>query len=149
MYVGTTSDPTINKTWKYLPQELHFPSVAAELDWPTLLILDWPDDIEPNSQEYIFLKELGVRETPELDKLIDRIVTEHQQTSTIIKEYELPIALSFLANNFRKHYITLWNMERNHQAFLPCYYSTKILDQNSDMSKSKVRLLAPNKVFTG
>jgi len=110
--------------------------------------LDWPD-IEPFSQEYLFLKELGVREIPKLDKLIDRIVEEHQQSSMIVKEYELPIALSFLASNFHKHYIKLWNMGKNQQAFLPCYYSTKMLDQNDNSNESKVFLDAPNNVYTG
>jgi hypothetical protein len=50
--------------------------------------LDWPD-INLDSQEYLFLKDLGVREIPELDKFIDRIIKEHQQSSMIVKEYEL------------------------------------------------------------
>jgi hypothetical protein len=147
LHIGITLDTNTNKTRKYLPQDLHFPSVAIELDWPSLLILDWPD-IQPFSQEYLFLKELGVREIPKLDKLIDRIVEEHQQSSIIVKEYELPIALSFLASNFHKHYIKLWNMGKIQQAFLPCYYSTKMLDQNDNSNESKVFLDAPNNVYT-
>ncbi|CAF4118498.1 unnamed protein product, partial [Adineta steineri] len=53
----------------YIPRQLCFPSVVIELNWPTLLVIDWPD-IKSTSQQYLFLKQLGVREVPDLSLLI-------------------------------------------------------------------------------
>jgi hypothetical protein len=146
--LGRTLDATAGKTGTYVPRDLHFPSLENELDWPALLILDWPD-IDPHSPEHRFLKELGVREVPELDKLMDRIVEEHQQASMIVKDYEVSTAMSFLVNNFHKHYIKLWNDGKSQQEFLPCYYSTKMLDPTMNTNECAVFLSAPNNVFTG
>jgi len=148
LHLGRSLDTTADRAGRYSPRDLHFPTLENELDWPTLIILDWPN-IDPHSPEYLFLKELGVREVPELYKLINRIVEEHQQSSMIVKDYELPTALSFLASNFHKHYIKLWNVEQSQEAFLPCYYSTKMMDTNANANESKVFLSAPNNVFTG
>ncbi|CAF4805200.1 unnamed protein product, partial [Rotaria sp. Silwood2] len=51
LYVSKTAD----QTGKYFPQDLHFPSVAKELIWLALPILDRLDS-ESYSQEYLFLK---------------------------------------------------------------------------------------------
>ncbi|CAF5093161.1 unnamed protein product, partial [Rotaria socialis] len=70
--------PNKENTRKYAPQDLHFPSVAIQLQWTTLPIIDW-HDIDARSSEYAFLKEIGVREVPDLQKLIDRIIEEHNE----------------------------------------------------------------------
>ncbi|CAF4240435.1 unnamed protein product, partial [Adineta steineri] len=91
----------------YKANELHFPSVAKELQWKDLSIIDWID-INPFSQEYIFLKELGVKEAPDLHDLFLHITQEHNQTSKIKSEYQLPPSLIYFAENFRKHYFKIW-----------------------------------------
>ena len=101
-------------------------------------ILDW-HDIDPRSREYAFLKEIGVREVPDLQKLIDRIVEEHNvQKQKSIAEYKLPIALKFLAENFQQHYSKLWKTAKIKQSFLPSYLPSKPLT-----------LSLPEEVFKG
>ncbi|CAF4013844.1 unnamed protein product [Rotaria sordida] len=75
--IGTTLESTKKTVQKYVPQKLHFPFVAAQLNWSDLLIIDW-QDIDPHSSAYAFLKELGVREVPEL-----------QKTTTLMKPSEV------------------------------------------------------------
>jgi hypothetical protein len=40
--------------------------------------MDW-HDIDSCSREYAFLKEIDVREVPDLHKLIDQIIEEHDE----------------------------------------------------------------------
>lgn len=130
--------PSKETTRKYAPQDLHFPSLAIQLQWSTLPILDWRD-IDPRSREYAFLKEIGVREVPDLQKLIDRIIEEHNdQKRKSITEYKLPIALKFLAENFQQHYSKLWKTAKIKQPFLPSYSPLKPLT-----------LSLPEEVFKG
>ncbi|CAF4953990.1 unnamed protein product, partial [Rotaria sp. Silwood1] len=135
---GTTLIPNKDNTRKYAPQDLHFPSVAIQLQWSTLPIIDWYD-IDPRSHEYTFLKEIGVREVPDLQKLIDRIIEEHnEQKKKSIQEYKIPIGLKFLAENFQQYYSKLWKTAKIKRAFLPSF------------SPSKTIILSiPDEVFKG
>jgi len=129
----------------YFPQDLHFPFVAEKLNWPELLILDW-HGIAQHSPEYAFLKELGVREVPDLKNLINRIVYEHnkkqRQSSQPKTKYKLSISLQFFAENFQKHYSTLWKTSNIQQPFLPSRLPTKKSDND-------IILSVPEKVFIG
>ncbi|CAF1040266.1 unnamed protein product [Rotaria sordida] len=115
---GTTLESNDEIKRKYKPSELHFPSVAKRLKWNELLIIDWID-INPHSQEYSFLKELGVREVPDLHELIIRIDQEHQNGSKIKTDYQLPKALEFFAEHFQEHYSKLWKKSNIKKPFLP------------------------------
>ncbi|CAF3997273.1 unnamed protein product [Rotaria sp. Silwood2] len=124
---GTTLIPSKECTRKYAPQDLHFPSVAIQLQWSTLTILDW-HDIDSHSREYAFLKEIGVREVPDIQKLIDRIIEEHnEQKKKFINEYKLPIALKFFAENFQQHYSKLWKTAKIKRPFLPSLSPSKTI----------------------
>ncbi|CAF5120389.1 unnamed protein product, partial [Rotaria sp. Silwood1] len=124
---GTTLIPNKDNTRKYAPQDLHFPSVAIQLQWSTLPIIDWYD-IDPRSHEYTFLKEIGVREVPDLQKLIDRIIEEHnEQKKKSIQEYKIPIGLKFLAENFQQYYSKLWKTAKIKRAFLPSFSPSKTI----------------------
>ncbi|CAF2972551.1 unnamed protein product [Rotaria sp. Silwood2] len=142
--IGTTLKSTERPVTWYSPEELHFPIVAEELKWRTLLIIDW-HDVHIHSAEYVFLKELGVREVPDLNKLMDRIIEEHDSTQRSYmrtkKSYRLPIALQFFAKNFQKHYFTLWETSNPKQAFLPSRLPTENNYEN-------VVLSSPDKVVT-
>ena len=120
---GTTLVPRKDSTRKYAPQDLHFPSVATRLHWSTLPIIDWPD-IDSHSREYAFLKDIGVREVPDLGQLIDRIGEEHQKQG---KEYSLPLALRFFAENYQQFYSKLWKTAKIKRPFLPSSSPTKNL----------------------
>ncbi|CAF4160668.1 unnamed protein product, partial [Rotaria sordida] len=124
---GTTLIPNKENTRKYAPQDLHFPFVAIQLQWSTLPIIDW-HDIDLHSREYAFLKEIGVREVPDLQKLIDRIIEEHnEQKKKSINEYKLPIGLKFLAENFQQHYSKLWKTAKIKRPFLPSLSPSKTI----------------------
>ncbi|CAF3572956.1 unnamed protein product [Rotaria sp. Silwood1] len=141
---GTTLISSKESTRKYAPQNLHFPSVAIQLQWSTLPIIDW-HDIDPHSSEYAFLKEIGVREVPDLQKLIDRIIEEHnEQKKESNKEYKLPIALKFLAENFQQHYSKLWKAAKIKRPFLPSISLSKttILSLSEEVFKDKSPLCA-------
>ncbi|CAF1429414.1 unnamed protein product [Rotaria sordida] len=128
----------------YAPQDLHFPSVAIQLQWSTLPIIDWYD-IDPRSHKYIFLKEIGVREVPDLRKLIDRIIEEHnEQKKELNNEYKLPIVLKFLAENFQQHYSKLWKTAKIKRPFLPSILLLKniILSSPEQVFKDKNPLSA-------
>ncbi|CAF1063458.1 unnamed protein product [Didymodactylos carnosus] len=135
---------------KHVPCDLHFPSVASRLQWPTLHIIDWYD-IDPHSREYAFLKEIGVREVPELYKLIDRIVQEHNDGPKARNEYKLPIALGFLAENFQLYYSKLWKTANIRRAFLPSYcpdVNTEVALSTSDfVFKGSNHFVKPSQVF--
>ncbi len=92
--------------------------MANRLEWNELPIIDW-FDIDQYSQEYSFLKELGVKEAPELNKLINRIDQEHQNGSKSINNYKLPNALTFFAEHFQQHYSKLWKNSNIKIPFLP------------------------------
>ncbi|CAF4077045.1 unnamed protein product, partial [Rotaria sordida] len=131
-------------TRKYAPQDLHFPFVAIQLQWSTLPIIDW-HDIDLHSREYVFLKEIGVREVPDLRKLIDRIIEEHNdQKKELNNEYKLPIALKFLAENFQQHYSKLWKTTKIKRPFLPSILPSKtiILSSSEQVFKDKNPLCA-------
>ncbi|CAF4313694.1 unnamed protein product, partial [Adineta steineri] len=103
----------------YKANELHFPSVAKEVQWKDLSVIDWID-INPFSQEYIFLKELGVKEAPDFQDLFLHITQEHNQSSKIKSEYQLPPSLIYFAENFRKYYLKIWENNKIIQIpFLP------------------------------
>ncbi|CAF4610977.1 unnamed protein product, partial [Rotaria sp. Silwood2] len=141
---GTTLISSKESTRKYAPQNLHFPSVAIQLQWSTLPIIDW-HDIDPRSSEYAFLKEIGVREVPDLQKLIDRIIEEHnEQKKKSNNEYKLPIALGFLAENFQQYYSKLWKAARIKRPFLPSISLSKtiILSLPEEVFKDKGPLCA-------
>ena len=90
-------------------------------------IIDW-HNIDPRSREYAFLKEIGVREVPDLHQLIDRIIEEHnEQRKQQRSEYKLPIALEFLAENFQQYYSKLWKTTKIKRAFLPSYSPSKTI----------------------
>lgn len=131
---GTTLVPNKDSTRKYAPQDLHFPSVAIRLQWTTLPIIDWPE-IDSHSREYAFLKEIGVREVPDLSRLIERISEEHQKKN---KEYTIPLALRFFAEHYQQHYSKLWKTAKIKRPFLPSYSPTK-----------KIVLSLPDEVFKG
>ena len=114
--------------------ELHFPSVALELQWPSLLIIDW-FDIDPHSAEYAFLKEIGVREVPDLSELLDRLVEQHRPGT----EYQLPIELCFFAEHFQSDYSTLAHLSECQRDFLPSTWP----------GQSQVVLFSPANTFTG
>jgi hypothetical protein len=115
---GTTLESDNSNKQKYKPCELHFPSVGKRLEWNSLLILDWID-IELNSREYLFLKELGVKEVPDLKLLILRINQEYENQSKLINQFKLPKSLSFFAEHFQEHYYKLWKHFNNDIPFLP------------------------------
>jgi hypothetical protein len=153
LYIGTTLNSKTAKNGKYLPEDLHFPSVGIELEWLTLLIIDWPD-IDPCSDEYAFLKEIGVRQVPDLHKLIDRIVEEHndeqrRQPNTTPAEYKIPVALRFLVTNFLQHYSRFRDKYKIENPFLPSYYSAKLFDKNGNKKNTEIVLLTPDNVFKG
>ena len=127
-----------SKKGKYKPSELHFPSVATRLQWENLLILDWPD-IDPRSREYAFLKELGVKEVPDLKKLISRIDEEYQNSAKNLDGFKLPKALVFFAEYFQEHYSKGWKNSNIQIPFLPS------LLPSTDM----VILTTPQYVFKG
>ncbi|UJR19550.1 hypothetical protein I4U23_022680 [Adineta vaga] len=124
---------------KYKGNELHFPSVAKQLQWKELLIIDWID-INPLSEEYLFLKELGVKEVVDLQELIVRIAQEHDRKSTVQSEYKLPRSLIYFAENFRKYYSKFWETYQVETSFLPS--SPPEVDQSTE-----VILTTPQSVF--
>ncbi|CAF1463258.1 unnamed protein product [Adineta ricciae] len=136
---GTTLESNGELKRRYIPSELHFPYVAQCLQWKNLLIVDWPD-IEPRSGEYAFLKELGVREVPDLHKLLAHIDQEHHKGLKSRDEYKLPNALVFFAENFQQYYSKIWRSANNKVAFLPS--SPPDLDASTD-----VILTTPDVVF--
>ena len=143
MYLGTTLIPTKETTRKYVPRDLYFPSVAIQLGWPTLPIIDWPN-IHPSSPEYAFLKEIGVREVPTLHKLVERIIKEHsagKQKSSTGERYKIPLGLIFFAEKFERHYYDeRRTITDRGYSFLPSNVPGKT-------SADDVILLAPNEVF--
>ncbi|CAF0737424.1 unnamed protein product [Adineta steineri] len=125
----------------YKANELHFPSVAKEVQWKDLSVIDWID-INPFSQEYIFLKELGVKEAPDLQDLFLHITQEHNQSSKIKSEYQLPPSLIYFAENFRKYYLKIW--ENNKIIQIPFLPSSSPLHINQS---TEVILTIPQLVF--
>ncbi|CAF1298463.1 unnamed protein product [Adineta steineri] len=144
---GTTLVPRKETTRKYIPRELHFPSVAIRLQWSTLPIIDWLD-INPNSSEYAFLKEIGVQEVPNLEKLITQIIQEHnveKRKQNSNGKYQIPLALHFFAEKFQQYYFSSWKMETIGKCrFLPSYLPGKTIDENIN---GDVILSAPDEVF--
>ncbi|CAF1691736.1 unnamed protein product, partial [Adineta ricciae] len=126
-----------------VPRDLYFPSVAIQLEWPTLPIIDWLN-IHPSSPEYAFLKEIGVREVPTLHKLVERIIEEHntgKQKSSTGEKYKISLGLIFFAEKFERHYHSEWRTStvRGYN-FLPSNVPGKT-------SADDVILLPPNEVF--
>lgn len=126
---------------KCKPSDLHFPSVALRLKWGELQIIDWLE-IDTHSQEYSFLKELGVREVPDLQKLIARIDYEHHIGSKQKEDYKLPNSLVFFAEKFQVHYSKLWKNAKIKIPFLP--------SSVPDVERSnEVIVTTPETVFKG
>ena len=123
---------------QYKPHELHFPSVAIRLQWNQLPILNWMA-INPFSPEYSLLKELGVREVPDLHQLISRIVDEHDQGVKSRADYQLPHALVF----FAEYYSKSWKNAQIKTAFLPSS-PPEMINPSTD-----VILTTPEFVFKG
>ncbi|CAF4927120.1 unnamed protein product, partial [Rotaria sp. Silwood1] len=143
---GTTLKSNNEMKHKYKPSDLHFPSVAIRLQWNELPIIDWID-IDPHSQEYSFLRELGVREVPDLYQLLNRIDQEHQYGSKKISNYQLPKSLIFFAENFQEHYSKVWKKSDIEKFFLPSstYYvnhSTKVI-----LRTPEIIFQEPNPIF--
>ncbi|CAF1073633.1 unnamed protein product [Rotaria sordida] len=137
--IGTTLESNSETKRKHKPCDLHFPSVANRLQWNQLPIIDWLD-INPRSQDYSFLKELGVREVPDLHKLIARIDQEHYHGSKTKVEYKLPNALVFFAENFQQYYSKVWKNANIKIPFLP--------SSSPDVNQStEVILTTPEVVF--
>ncbi|CAF3497440.1 unnamed protein product [Adineta steineri] len=136
---GTTLESNGEIKRKYMPNELHFPSVANRLQWNNLPIIDW-FDIEPRSQEYLFLKELGVKEVPDLNKLISRIDQEHSNNKKTKVDYKLPQSLTFFAENFQEYYSKSWKNSNIKMPFLP----SSLPDKNRS---TEVILTTPEHVF--
>lgn len=128
-------------TRRYVPRELHFPSVASRLEWMNLPIIDWPD-IDPRSREYLFLKEIGVKEVPDLRKLFERLVEEHNKQSKKANEYRIPLTLKFFAEHFQQYYSKSWKDASISIPFLP---SISLASKTSD----EVFLSKPTEVFKG
>jgi hypothetical protein len=139
--LGTTLEFNGQIKRKYKPSDLHFPLVAKHLQWNQLPIIDWMD-INPLSQEYSLLKELGVREVPDLHELIFRSVHEHYRQPRTKTDYKLPHALIFFAENFRQYYSKLWEDAHIKTVFLPS--SPPGMNQSTE-----VILTDPESVFRG
>ena len=132
-------------TRKYLPQQLHFPWVALDLQWMDLPVIDWPE-LNRRSLEFSFLKELGVREVPLLTTLIERIDEEHRkQKDALSKDYSLPLSLRFLGEHFSEHYSKQWKSNPPKKPFLP-----SLLPQLKKTEEVReMTLLLPSQVFKG
>lgn len=144
--LGTTLESYGEIKGRYKPNDLHFPSVAKCLQWNQLLILDWME-INPFSSEYSLLKELGVREVPDLHQLIARIVDEHEQGVKTRADYQLPHALVFFAEHFREYYSKSWGNARIKTAFLPSSLPETI-DQSTDVILSNTESVFKGKFHT-
>lgn len=133
----------------YAPHELHFPFVATELNWSSLPILDWPD-IKSRSPEYAFLKEIGVREVPDISKLLDRIVQKHNnQDNKKRNNYKIPSELRYFAQRFQENYSNKLSISQLDRPFLPSIWPEKMAKPDSQKINSDVVLLSPSKTFTG
>jgi len=98
----------------YTPSELHFPFVAAQLQAPDLLVLDWPDKKfgQDGSEECTaFLKRLGVLMAPGLKVVMNLMALPNpsrkkSKSSSTFEPIvsELPPALEFFLRHFREHY---------------------------------------------
>ncbi|CAF1416514.1 unnamed protein product, partial [Didymodactylos carnosus] len=145
--IGTTLAETKETKRKYIPKELYFPSVAIELQWFTLPIVDWLD-INPCSPEYNFLKEMGVQEIPNLQKLIERIIQEHDEQrkkQNTNEEYKIPLALHFFVDKFQRYYYCVWKTGSFKQhRFFPSNPLGKTINQTNPRD---VILLSANEVF--
>ena len=120
---------------KYAPEQLHFRWLAEKLQWKNLPILDWTD-LERNSREYTFLKTLGVRDVPDVNQLIDRIVDEYHQQSNLA---EIPLSLHFFAEHFQQDYSKVWKTLKIKRPFLPSQLPdrTRILSLPDEVFKGK------------
>ncbi|CAF0772876.1 unnamed protein product [Adineta steineri] len=85
--LGTTLQTPQGMDGLFLPSELHFPSIAHKLRSNTLRIIVW-DHTPIEGSDFHFLRELGVRETPVLDDLIDMIVQDHENNMKRHKQAE-------------------------------------------------------------
>ena len=114
-----------------------------------MYIVDYPD-IELDSPEYKFLKDVGVREVPDLEVIINCIVIEHNQKISEENEYELPAAFCFLIKYFILHYRKSWNDKFKQTRLIPSYYKTNIINDNNRNHKANgFTLSEPNQVFIG
>ena len=135
-FVGRTLRSSQANQELYAPHELHFPAVAEQLQWPSLLIIDWID-IERYSPEYVFLKELGVRQAPELTALLDRIVAQYHSTH----EFHICRELRFFAEHFQMEYSSAADLKKCQRRFLPSTWPFG--------DDGQVVLMSPNQTFTG
>ena len=115
---GKAFRSTNNQIQKYKPNQLHFPSVGQNLDWDELIVLDW-EQIDPKSTEFLFLKQLGVKQVPNLNDLIHRIQYEYEMNSKAIENYQLSKSFLFFVQNFREFYSKTWTNSSIEIPFLP------------------------------
>jgi hypothetical protein len=96
--------------------------------------------IDSRLRECSFLKELSVKEVPDLNKLIKKSDEEHQNSSKNKNDYKLPNPLIFFAENFQQHYSKLWKNSNIQIPFLPSLLPD--IHQSTD-----VTLTLPNFIF--
>ena len=110
-------------------------------------------DIQLDSSAYNFLKDVGVREIPDLELLIDRIVEEHREKTSEERnedKYQVPKAFCFLIKHFVQHYRNSWNEKFKHAPIIPSCYPTKLVNDQSRTDKTNnVILSQTNEVFLG
>lgn len=100
------------------------------------MIIDWID-IDRYSAEYAFLKEIGVRQVPELTILLERIIRHYQSIDAFYVSQEL----KFFAENFQTEYNNLTDLKKCERAFLPSIWPSK--------NNSGFFLMPPSETFTG
>lgn len=90
-----------------------------------------------------------MREVPDLQKLIERIIQEHceeQKIQTNDTQYKIPLALIFFVEKFIRYYEKLWKTNLYQKCcFLPSYALETAINQSN---KNEVILSATNQVFT-
>ncbi|CAF0734789.1 unnamed protein product [Didymodactylos carnosus] len=143
---GTTIKQKNDYNRLFKPTDLHFPAVALEIKWNDLLIIDWID-INKKSPEYAFLKEIGVKEVPNLDDIITKIATDQQDK----QKQPISNALRFFIENFQQHYSKIYKTAKISIPFLPSVWpNIKTDDQMGEADDdNEIVLSLPEEVFTG
>lgn len=98
-------------------------------------ILNWPD-IVISSPEYNFLKDIGVKEFPALNLLVERIITEHNEKYKDLKiegDYEVPKALEFLIIHFQVAYAIDWTQKSfSAKKIFPTYLPKSLMKKTTE-----------------
>lgn len=116
---GTTLNSNSTNERKSRPNELHFPWIAQELQWEDLIILDWNEQLDQRSQQYSFLKDIGVKTFPDLHLLIQRINQEYQNQTKQKQHFQIPKSFRFFVEHFQSDYSKLWKNFSKTIPFLP------------------------------